>query len=98
MLKKSSLLSLNVFFHGDEIIIRVDGQLSNSSLDKDKKCPVVLVTDFVLLKLYIEHIHQSFYHIDPLPVLNFITSKCWIVGGIERLIEKVIDRCVYCMC
>ena len=94
--KGSPLESLNVYLD-DAGIIRVGGRLSASNvLSLDFKHPIVLNWKSRLLELYIRYVHCNHYHTSKSFVVNFVRAKFWIVGGINRLVKKIIFECVQC--
>ena len=87
---------LNLFQdqHG---LIRWRGRLSQLTLNRDTKYPILLPRDHYLTKLIVLGAHERVYHNKVKDILNELRSKFWIVRG-RQLVKnsKVIHRCFLC--
>ena len=85
---------LNVFIdkHG---LFSCWGRYDNSSLPKQKKYPILLLTDFHLTALVIKDSHKGVLHNGVPETINEIRCKYWIIR-IRQMLKNVINRCVTC--
>lgn len=93
--KRSPILSLSPFLHSDGII-RVGGRLRNANLSFERKHPIILPAKSRLVELYVQFLHEHYFHATKAFILNFVNSNYWIVGNLKSIVKKVVHRCVAC--
>ncbi|KAK7603897.1 hypothetical protein V9T40_004170 [Parthenolecanium corni] len=92
---RSNLKTLNIFLHSDNTI-RVGGRLENAALSFEQKHPIVLPRHAEITSLIIRDLHTKYFHANFSLLLNFVRSKWWIVGGMNKAVKSVVRQCVYC--
>jgi len=90
----SSLASLSPFI--DQFrFLRVDGQLTNSSLDFNGRNPIILPRSHSVTIVIITNFHGRNLHTGPRALLGIIRSQYWPVGG-RKTVMKAINKCIRC--
>ena len=92
---KSSLLSLNPFIDGRQLL-RVGGRLENSDLTLDQRHPIILPRSHFITTLIIEDTHKENMHASGQLLLSLIRQKYWIPGA-RNVLKKVTQKCVHCL-
>lgn len=92
-IKKSKLSALNPFID-DRGILRVDGRLAFSNFSYDIKFPIILSCQFNFSCLFVRYVHKSNLHTGKSFVMNTIFSKVYVVGGLLKLVKKMLFKCV----
>jgi hypothetical protein len=91
---KSSLLSLNPFIDGKQLL-RVGGRLENSDLTFDQQHPLILPTGHHITTLIIEDYHKENMHASGQLLLSLIRQKFWIPGA-KNALKKATQKCLNC--
>jgi hypothetical protein len=91
----SALSALNVFLDPKEIL-RVGGRLTHSNYSYNVKHPIVMPRKSRILILYVEYVHEKFFHAGKAFVCNQVRQHFWVVGGLEQLVKSAIYKCVRC--
>ena len=94
MSKESSLLSLNPFLDGNQLI-RVGGRLQHSELAFDQQHPLILPKEHYIISLIIEDTHKKNLHASGQLLLSIIRQKCWIPDA-RNVLKKTILKCLIC--
>ncbi|XP_072392412.1 uncharacterized protein [Diabrotica undecimpunctata] len=76
-------------------LIRVGGRLRFTSLESNKKHPVLLSSKHPLTKLIFAHKHSVLLHPGPNLLLSAIRQFYWPVGG-RNLARKICNSCMTC--
>jgi hypothetical protein len=92
---KSSLLSLNPFLDGNQLL-RVGGRLNNSDLMFDQQHPLILPKGHYITTLIIEDIHKKNLHARGQLLLSLIRQKFWIPDA-RNVLKKTIKKCLTCV-
>ena len=92
---KSSLLSLNPFIDGRQLL-RVGGRLEHSDLTFDQRHPIILPRSHFITTLIIEDTHKENMHASGQLLLSLIRQKYWIPGA-RNVLKKVTQKCVHCL-
>ena len=91
---KSSLLSLNPFLNGSQLL-RVGGRLENSDLTFDQQHPLILAKGHHITTLIVEDIHKKNLHASGQLLLSFIRQKYWIPDA-RNVLRKITQKCLTC--
>ena len=92
--KKSSLLSLNPFLDGNQLI-RVGGRLQHSELAFDQQHPLILPKEHYITSLIIEDTHKKNLLASGQLLLSIIRQKFWIPDA-KNVLKKTIQKCLIC--
>jgi hypothetical protein len=92
---KSSLLSLNPFLEGNQLL-RVGGRLDNSELTFDQQHPLILPKGHYITTLIIEDIHKKNLRARGQLLLSLIRQKFWIPDA-RNLLKKTTQKCLTCI-
>ena len=92
MSKKSSLLSLNPFLDGNQLI-RVGGRLQHLELDFDQQHPLILPKEHYITSLIIEDTHKKNLHASGQLLLSIIRQKFLILDA-RNVLKKTIQKCL----
>ena len=82
--------------HVSNDLIRVGGRLRNAVSPFEEKHPVILHSESVITKLFVEHVHRRSPHQGKLITSNKIREAGVFVVGGRRLVEAIIEACVTC--
>jgi len=92
---KSSLLSLNPFLDGNQLL-RVGGRLENSDLTFDRQHPLILPKGHRITTLIIEDIYKKNLHAKGQLLLSLIRQKFWIPDA-RNVLKKITQKCLTCV-
>lgn len=89
------ILGLNVFIDENKLI-RVGGRLSNStSLDYNKKHPILLCSKHPLSTLLVREEHTRLLHAGPQLLLSSLRESWWLLNA-RNLVRKIVRDCIIC--
>ena len=94
-LPKSSRLKALAPLLDNEQLLRVGGQLANSSLSKSQQQPIIADAGHPLIVKLFHHMHVSLCHCGPSLLLCSTGSRLHVVGA-RRLSRAVCSKCVTC--
>ena len=91
----SKLLPLTPFLD-DYGVLRVGGRLTHSSLSLFRKHPIILPAKAHFTGLFLCWIHDRYFHANQRFILDYLSSRFWIVGGALISVKAVV--CDYARC
>ena len=77
-------------------LLRVGGRLKNSTLEYQKKQPVILPKGHHVSELIIRHFHESVHHQGRLITSAAVREADYWVVGAHRMISSLTESCVNC--
>jgi len=89
---KSSLLSLNPFLDGNQLL-RVGCRLENSDWTFDRHHPLIVPKGHHITTLIIEDIHKKNLHAKGQLLLSLIRQKFWIPDA-RNVLKKITQKCL----
>ncbi|KAG1679375.1 hypothetical protein GQR58_012950 [Nymphon striatum] len=92
--RKSRLRGLDPFLDKNGLL-RVGGRLSQSSLEFETMCPLILPKGGHITNFVIRYYHELHGHAGKNYVLAEIRGKFWIING-NSTVGKVLNKCVHC--
>ena len=95
---KSSLLSLNTFLDGKQVL-RVGGRLGNSELTFDQRHPLILPKVHHITTLIIEDIHKKNLHVSGqllLLLLLYLFRHTFRIPDARNALRKIIQKYLPC--
>lgn len=76
-------------------VLRVGGRLKFGKLPFASKHQAILPNNHHAVRLFVQHLHNTHYHVGKEQLLSIIRQNYWICKG-RRMIWNVIKRCVKC--
>ncbi|XP_055910658.1 uncharacterized protein LOC129945022 [Eupeodes corollae] len=93
--KNSTILSLNPTLDSD-LIMRVNGRLTNANLSYNEKYPIILPYSCPLSKLLVGFFHKISLHGGNQQVMYLMRKSFWI-PKLKNLIKSFTNSCIVCV-
>ncbi len=93
--KNSRLHPFRPLWDGENLVLRVCGRMSNSSLSHSQSHPVILDGKHLLTKLIIPTEHLRLMHAGPTLLLSSLNKRFHIVGA-RKNVRSVTRQCITC--
>ncbi|GFT27619.1 integrase catalytic domain-containing protein [Trichonephila clavipes] len=88
------LLNLNPFLD-DSGLLRVGGRLRNSLIPRNKKHPMIILTNHNFTYIIINHFHILYFHKGAEATLANIRNSFWISSS-RNVVKKILRTCITC--
>ena len=95
-LKNNNQLRNLAPFLDQQGIMRVGGRLEHANLTYERKHPIILPSDHVVVRSLINDLHKETLHGGVSLVLNTSRNKFWILNA-KRIISQQINKCPRCI-
>ncbi|XP_065203470.1 uncharacterized protein LOC135833629 [Planococcus citri] len=95
--KRRSWLRRYTPFIDEEGIVRAKSRLQNAPIPEGAKNPIILPANHHLVKLYVCHLHEKFFHAGRSWLMTNLSANYIFTGGISRLIKTTIYNCRECI-
>ena len=95
--KTSSILSLNpqlVYKYGQPLLV-ARSRLAESLILQRQNCPVILSHSCFITKIYLKHIHETFYHAGRNFLLSYARNYVHVTKA-GFLCKQIVQRCITC--
>ena len=82
-------------FLDEEGVLHVGGQLEKAPYSTDLCHPIILPGSSPFVEMYLQFLHNQYYHAGCSFLIAFVASKYHIIG-LYRDVKQVLKKCTWC--